>query len=240
MTKKTHRVAPDPEIPVQYLADYMAASNQARRGIVQKSKYKSLARTFQHQLARKTISDHLLDGNPLPGDLHEKADDIRNRIADTEFDGLLHGYNADFVDAFADVAEKFDFDGFEIVAPEAIENPTYNGTLVRFTPSLLTYRLTKANTQKIGGMMYRYAKGSPVAKEVAEFQAAFMYGFFAEKPFIDEAKPERPLCRVLCAVSGETFTAPDKPIYKFNEMKAVCFDIAEKWDNVPAPPGAVI
>ncbi len=240
MEKKTHRVATKPEIPVQYLADYMAASNQVRRGIVQRSKYKSLARTFQHQIARKTISDHILDGNPLPGDLKDKADDIRNRIADTEFEAQLHGYNADFVDAFAGMATKYEFDGFEVVAPEKIDNPSYNGTLVRFTPSLLSYRMTKANTQKIGGLMYRYAKGSPVPSEVAEFQSAFLYGFFSESPFIEQAKPEYNLCRVLCAVSGETHVAPSKSIYKFNEMKAVCFDIAEKWDNVPPPSGAII
>lgn len=240
MEKKTHRVAPNPEIPVQYLADYMAASNQARRGIVQKSKYKSLARTFQHQIARKTITDHLLDGNPLPGDLKDKADEIRTRLADTEFETQLYGYNADFVDAFADVAAQFAFDGFQVVAPEGIENPVYNGTIVKFTPSVLTYRMTKANTQKIGGVMFRYAKGTPVPNIVAEFQAAFIFGFFRENPFIEESKPEYKLCRVLCAVSGDTFLAPTDSVYKFNEMKAVCSDIAEKWENVPPPPGAIL
>lgn len=148
MEKKTHRAVVKPEIPVQYLADYMAASDQARRSIVQKSKYKSLARLFQHQIARKTISDHILDGNPLPGDLHDKAEDVRNLLADTEFDGLLHGYNADFVDAFASVSVQFDFSGFEIVAPGQAENPTYNGTLVRFAPSLLTYRIERAQVTR--------------------------------------------------------------------------------------------
>ncbi len=240
MEKKTHRVAPNPEIPAQYLADYMDASNQARRSIVQKSKYKSLARTFQHQIARKTISDHLLDGNPLPGDLHDQADDIRNRLADSDFEAQLHGYNADFVDSFADVSEEFEFDSFEVVAPEGVENPVYNGTTVKFTPSVLSYRLTKANTQKIGGLMFRYAKGTPVSEVVAVFQAAFIFGFFRENPFIEEAKPEHKLCRVLCAVSGKTFTAPTDSVYKFNEMKAVCSDIAEKWENIPPPPGAIL
>jgi len=100
--------------------------------------------------------------------------------------------------------------------------------------------MTKVNTQKIGGMMYRYAKGSPVAEAVAEFQSAFMFGYFSGAPFIDEAKPEHKLCSVLCAVSGKTYIAPTKSIYKFNEMKAVCSDIAEKWDNVPPPPGAIL
>ena len=104
---KTHRVVKDPLIPVQYLADYMAASHQARRGIVQKCKYKSLARVFQHQIARKTIADHILGGNPLPGDLSIKAQAIKDMLADSDFDALLFQHNADFVEAFSTNSLKF-------------------------------------------------------------------------------------------------------------------------------------
>jgi hypothetical protein len=206
---------------------------------VQKSKYKSLARNFQHKIARKTISDHILEGNPLPGDLKEKAENIKNRLSDTEFENLLHEYNSDFVGAFAKVAVNFQLSGFEIMAPLNIPHPKFNGTTVKFTPSLLTFRKTKANTQKIGAIMFRYAKGLPVDKEAADFQTAFVFGLFSIAPFVQEAKPEDKLCLVLDAVSGNTYTAPDKPIYKFNEMKAVCGDIAEKWDKVKPPPGAI-
>lgn len=238
--KRTHRVVAHPTVPVQYLADYMAASNQARRGIVQKCKYKSLARVLQHQMARKTITDHLLGGNPLPGDLAEKAQALRERLADTDFDASLNQHNGDFVDAFATHCDGFDASAFNLVAATELEPPAFHETVVPFTPSLLTYRKTKANTHKIGAIMFRYAKGKPVPQAVAEWQAAFMYGFFSDRPFIEEAKPEGKLCVVWCAVSGERFTVPDKPIYKFNEMKAVCGDISERWANVPPPPGAII
>ena len=237
---KTHKVVKNPTVPVQYLADYMAASNQSRRSIVQRCRYKSLARTFQHQLARKTITDHLLDGNPLPGDLGEKAREIGERLADSDFDATLHQHNSDFVQAFADHSEAFDFSNFQLAAPAQLEQPVFNGTQVRFAPSLLTHRTTKANTQKIGGIMYRYAKGKPVSDAVAGWQCSFMYGYFADHPFIEEAKPEAQLCVVLCAVSGTSHTTPKKPIYNYNEMKAVCGDISERWENVPPPPGAVI
>lgn len=88
--------------------------------------------------------------------------------------------------------------------------------------------------------MFRYSKSGPVSKDVAEFQSAFMYGYFSEYPFIEEAKPEVGLSFGLCAKSGKTYTTPSKPIYKFNEMKAVCSDIAEKWENIEPPNGAVI
>lgn len=218
----------------------MAASTQVRRTIVQKSKYKSLARTFQHQIARKTIADHLLDGNPLPGDLSGKAADVRNLLSDDDFYKQLYGYNADFIEAFAAVGAKFSFSGFDLMAPKDIGKPEYNGTSVRFTPSLLTYRMTKANTQKIGAIMFRYAKDKPVFDEIAQWQAAFMFGYFSENPFIEESKPEQKLCQILCAVSGDTIIAPTNSIYRFNEMKAACSDIAEKWENVPPPTGAII
>lgn len=240
MPEKTHRVVRDPSIPVQYLADYMAASNQVRRSIVQKCRYQTLSRVLQHQIARRTISEHLLGGNPLPGSLPAQAQTIRERLADTDFEISVNQHNGDFVEAFANNCAGFDISGFQLMSPVSFNNPVYNGTVVRFAPSLLTHRTTKANTQKIGAVMYRYSKGKPVAKEIAEWQAAFMYGFLAENPFIEEAKPEASLCIVWCAVSGIQFTTPAKPIYKFNEMKAVCSDIAERWENVPPPSGAKI
>lgn len=238
--KKTHYVVKEPTIPVQYLADYMAASNQARRGIVRACKYKSMARTLQHQLARKIISDHILDGNPLPGDLADKAQAIRERVADSDFDVSIHEHNAEFVEAFANGCGGFQLVGFDFAAPMEMPSPNYNGTSVRFVPTLLTYRKTKVNTQKIGAIMLRYSKGKPVVPNIAEWQSAFMFGFFCESPFIEEAKPEVGLCRVLCTVSGNAFSAPSNSVYRFKEMKAVCGDIAERWENVPPPPNAVI
>ncbi|MFW2233309.1 hypothetical protein [Rhizobium sp. CRRU65] len=181
-----------------------------------------------------------MDGNSLPGDLSGKAEDVRNMLADDDFYKQLYGYNADFIEAFSAVGAMFEFGGFELMAPQNIGNPEYNGTKVRFTPSLLTYRLTKVNTQKIGAIMYRYAKGAPVSQDVAQWQSAFMFGYFSESPFIEEAKSEQKLCKILCAVSGAAIVAPTNSIYRFNEMKAACSDIAEKWANVLPPPGAVI
>ncbi len=237
--KKTHRLVPSPEIMLPKLAEYMAASNQARRTIVRGCKYVSLARYFQHTIAKKTLSDHLEDGNPLPGDLPEKAEQIRNMLADSEFDQRIFDQNADFVLAFSDASDSFDLSGFTLTSSSESFDQSFNGTKVKFRPDMLTSRTTKANTQKIGGLMFRYSKSGAVSDEVAGYQTAFMYGYFGERPFIEEAKPEGALTLVLCANSGKTHPSPSKPIYTYNEMKAVCGDIAEKWENVDPPSGAV-
>lgn len=237
--KKTHRLVPNPSIMLPKLAEYMAASDQARRTIVRNCKYVPLARFMQHKIAQKTLADHIEDGNPLPGDLGDKAEQIRNMLADTDFEQTTFDQNADYVQSFADVAHMFDLSGFEITASEQKFDREFSGTEIKFRPNLLTSRTTKANTQKLGSGMFRYSKSGPVDGEVAGFQCAFMFGYFGDFPFIDEAKPEDQLSFVLCANSGVTYTTPSKPIYKYNEMKAVCSDIAEKWENVNPPQGAV-
>ena len=194
---------------------------------------------MQHTIAKKTLADHVEDGNPLPGDLSEKADQIRDMLADTDFDQNKFDQNADYVQSFADVSEDFDLSGMELVSSGQSFDRPFNGTEVKFRPDLLVSRTTKANTQKLGSAMFRYSKSGAVSEEVAGFQAAFMFGFLNEFPFIEEAKADTKLCFVLCANTGAQHRTPAKPIYKFNEMKAVCFDIAEKWGNIEPPPGAV-
>ncbi|MFT6605580.1 MAG: hypothetical protein ACJA2X_000756 [Halocynthiibacter sp.] len=194
---------------------------------------------MQHKIAKKTLADHIEEGNPLPGDLPDRAEQIRNMLADTDFDQQVFDQNADYVQAFSDVSHKFDLSGFEMTGSEDRFDREFNGTLVKFRPNFLVSRTTKANTQKVGSGMFRYSKSGPVAEAVAQFQAAFMFGYFSNFPFIEEAKPEAELCFVLCANTGETHHTPNKPIYKFNEMKAVCSDIAEKWDNIGPPTNAV-
>lgn len=238
--KKTHRATPSPAIMLKDLADYMAASNQARRSIVASAKYTPVARLLHYKMARSIISGHVLSGNPLPGGLSDQAQAVRERLADTDFDAQLHALNGDYIDAFASQAAGFDFSGFSVAPPRQEVTPTYNGTRIRFSPDLLTHRTTQKNTQKVGAIMYRYAKGKAVSEEAACWQTAFMFGYFTDEPFIEEAKPERKLCLVLCAVSGKTYEAPSNSTYRFNEMKAVCRDIAERWPSVEPPSGAVL
>lgn len=221
------------------LAEYMAASDQARRTIVRNCKYVSIARYMQHTIAKKTLADHLEDGNPLPGDLSDKAEQIRHMLADTDFDKQKFDQNADYVQAFSEVSHKFDLSGITLTSSPDDFDRAFSGTKVKYRPDLLTSRTTKANTQKIGGVMFRFSKSGPVSADVAGFQAAFMFGFLGEFPFIEEAKPEGDMSFVLCANSGKAHATPAKPIYKYNEMKAVCSDIAEKWANVEPPNGAV-
>jgi hypothetical protein len=131
--------------------------------------------------------------NPLSGDLVEKAQTLRDRLAGSEFDASLTQHNGNFVASFAMCCGGFNTSGFDLVAASNLEAPAFNGINVPFTPTLLAYRKTQANTHKIGALMYCYAKGKPASRDAAEWQTAFMYGLFSDNPSIEEAMPKRGL-----------------------------------------------
>jgi hypothetical protein len=61
--QKTHRVRKSPQISARDLADYMEASEQARRTIVRGSKFVSTARAMQHDEAKSTVSKFIRNGD---------------------------------------------------------------------------------------------------------------------------------------------------------------------------------
>jgi hypothetical protein len=44
----------------------------------------------------------------------------------------------------------------------------------------------------------------------------------------------------LDAYAGKTHVAPGNAVYRFNEMKAACADIAERWPVIKPPRNAVL
>jgi hypothetical protein len=103
MEQKTHRLVPEPEISVRYLADFMAASERRRRSIVEDCKFRPIARLVQHKEATVTISGAIQKGVLEPQAFKDKADFIRNKLADDDFDALTNEVNADYVEKFSEV-----------------------------------------------------------------------------------------------------------------------------------------
>ena len=71
-----------------------------------------------------------------------------------------------------------------------------NGLSVRFGHHLFLRRTTTTNKQRIGAVMLRYAKGETLGVDVAEWQAAGMFGFLRMAYEAEAAEPERKLCVV--------------------------------------------
>ena len=115
-----------------------------------------------------------------------------------------------------------------------------NGTGVIYNPDIAVSRVTNRNTRKLGGIFLRYSKGRELSEDAAKIQSAFAFAYLKENPFEPEAEPEKRLCITIDGYSGRTTEAPGNAVYLFNEMKAVCADVAALWPSIPPPPNAVL
>ena len=51
--------------------------------------------------------------------------------------------------------------------------------------------------------------------------------------------PEKKLCVTVDAFAGKSYPAPGDAASRFKNMQAACESIAERWDNVKPPEGAI-
>jgi hypothetical protein len=238
--QKTHRMVNEPKISARYLADFMAASDVRRRSIVRGCKYQPIARIVQHDEAKSTISKFLRDGDGNTATLTEKAEVLRNRMADSDFDRDLLDHNADYIDRFAKVFPDLALPNVEFHPPGKAHPIELNGVKVTTEMQFRLRRLTKTNKIRVGGAAFRYAKGKSLPTEVAHWQSAFMLGYLHQTVTEPEAEAEGKLCLTIDAGGGVCHSAPSDAVSRFNNMEAACATISEWWPNIAAPEGAVI
>lgn len=237
--QKTHRMVNEPKISARYLADFMAASERGRRTLLRGCKYRPIARLVQHDEAKSTISKFLREGDGNTVTLTEKAQTLRNRMADSDFDRDLLDHNADYIDRFAEVFPDMELPSVEFHPPGKAPSIELNGVKVTTEIQFRLRRLTKTNKIRVGGAAFRYAKGKPIPAEVANWQSAFMLGYLHQTGTEPEAEAEGQLCLTIDVAGGVCHAAPTDAVTRFNNMEAACATISEWWSNIAAPEGAV-
>lgn len=236
---KTHREVKKPQITARYLADYMAASERARRTIIRGCKYQSLARIMQHDEAKLVVSKSLLDPKKGFDFLTEESCRIRNKLADSDFDRDTNDLNADYVARFAKVREKLMLPDADFAAPGRSVATSINGVKINIELHARLSRRTKTNKVRTGAASLRYAKGKPLAEEIGRWQSAFLFGYLQSAETEENTEPEQKLCLTIDAYAGNAISAPTDSISRFRNMQAACATIAERWDNIEPPEGAV-
>nr|WP_321360252.1 hypothetical protein [uncultured Hyphomonas sp.] len=239
MTKKTHREVKEPRISGRYLADYMGASEQARRTIIRACKFRPIARIIQHEKARQAIVRGIVSGRLSCEYIAGRADRIRELIADDDFDQSVLDNNADYLDHFSKFADDLDLPDVEFQNASPPSRITVNGVTITSDIVFRSQRLTRTNKVRIGAGTLRYAKGKPLNEEVANWQAAFLFGFLRNTTDPEEVEPENKQCIVIDAQTGVVHSAPTNAVSRYNNMEAACATIAERWANIAPPPNAV-
>lgn len=218
----------------------MAASERKRRTIVEGCKYRPIARLVQHKEAMIAISGAIQKGVLDQQSLKDKANFIRNKLADDDFDALTNEVNADYVEKFSEVVASIKLPDAEVLPGKVFPAFKINTVRVRFSPHLLLQRIGKGNKLKRGAFMLRYAKGKPLPPEVGGYQSAAAFGLLRDYAPEAGSEVDKAICVTLDAFTGELYPAPGASLTMFANMKAACLTIAERWPNIKPPPGAVI
>lgn len=219
----------------------MAGSERKRRSIVEGCKYRAIARVLQHKDARAAIGLSLLSGSPDPEALRIKAEAIRNKLADDDFDVATNRANADYVKRFAQVCDALELPNGELLPGKTFPGISYHSVRIAFAPNLILMRKnSRTNTVHRGALMLRYAKGQALADEVGAYQSAAIFGLLSEMGELDNDRIDKSLCLTLDAHTGKLHSAPGNALTRWQNIKAACQTIAERWPNIPPPAGAIL
>ena len=238
--KPTHRLVRRPKMTGRYVADYMAGSERARRTIVRDCKYRPIARLIQHERAKSAISGFILEGGADCGRLTQRAISLRSAIADTDHDRQVLDNNADYIDAFVAAFPVMNLPIADLVPLTGEALFSLSGVEVNNDARFGLQRITRTNRVKTGLATLRYAKGKPLPAEVGLWQSALLYGYQLQIDERESAEPETALCITIDAFTGSVHTAPSDALSRFRNIEAALISIAERWNSIAPPNGAII
>ena len=238
--KKTHVERKQPQISLARLADYAAASEQAKRGIAVTCKYQPIARLIQYNDAKPIISNYIRSENRKVEDLKEKLAVLKNKICDDDFSKEVNGHNCDCIEKFISLADAFNFKDYSYTRPMKLPKIELNGMPISVSPNVLVSRTNRQNKVMIGAIMLRYSKGRPLNEKIGSNQSAFMYEYFRQPTFHEYGTSEKRLCITLDTQSAIAYEAPSNATYLYKEMAASCASLVERWPNIKPPKGAIL
>lgn len=222
----------------QDLAEYMAASDVAKRTVIQKCKFRPLARLVQHKEARASIGHWMRQGAGDSDALTAEAARIRRKIADTDFEAEVNEHNAGYVEAFRDICDQLAIPACDMEALAGKVSINMNGLDVRYAPDLILKNTNRNNVAKIGAMFLLYSKGKSASTEEALYLSALSYGYLEDAPINNGCESDKALCISVCAYSGTVHPAPGNSKRRFSNMMAAGATISDLWPAIPAPKNA--
>lgn len=200
------------------------------------------ARVIQHQEAKESIARHLSSADFGAEQLQARMEILRNGLHGSDFDNEVAEHNADYIERFLEKKLALPARVQEVINAGKMPSLDVHGLNLSFSPDLLLRRVNIRNTPKLGVAFFRYSKNKPLADEVACWQGAISFGYLETKvkQGLGEIDPEKEMCVAVDMWTGKVHPAPSNAVYRFNEVKAACAGIAERWGQIQPPEGAVI
>lgn len=235
----THRVNARPVMPARALADFMVASETARRTLVRDCKYPPLGRVMQHSEARAAVTGFLLSEPREPARLESVAAMLRARDGGSDFMAALWARNAAYVERFAAVWPVMSWPAAVVTAGGSVGAFDLGGVRITLDLAVRLERTGRRNRRWMGGAMLRYAAGRALPAEVAAWQSALLLAVLRGQA-TEAAEPDPGLCLTVDGWAGAAHAAPSDAVRRAGHLAAACASIAERWAAVAPPAAAVL
>ncbi len=240
MSEPTHREVKRPEVTSRELSDYITGSERNRRNVVEGAKYKPIMRLRQHKDAQRIITKCFSGGKAQQAEFEAEIDRLSRKICDSDHETKERDINVGYLRHILSQYDQIKLPRYDLEACSKLPPIAANGTTVKFTPHMVVRGVGKGNVPIIGALSLRYAKGKALDEDEAKYEAAFALGYLRSHPIDEVAEPREKLCLVFDGHTGTFTSAPGDSATRFANMKAACESIANMWDKVPPPKGAVL
>ncbi len=219
-----------PRISVNKLGEYMLArARRRRRIIIDQREPKDFIRLIYPQ-AEEAIARFLVAGATDRSIITSAVERLTSERADTDWKRERNALCVDALEAFLDIADDFDLEGFERTAGDAGGGFSVGGVYVSVRPEVLLRQTDARGGVRLGAIKLYLVKSYPHSDESAGYVGASVLEYLRrERP--DDGKPDPELCLVVDVFGGEIFTAPRASKSRLADIEAACEEIAGRWSS---------
>ncbi len=223
----------NPVISDWRLAEYMVADNATRFEIIRNCKFPPIAQTTHIKEAQFNIGA-FLQGRINRNELENLASDLNNRICSSAFDFELTRLNADCINRFLSLIDRNKLPRRSSVT--CVDSEPIYVAGVKISPDIpVRFQVKlKSCASETGGIAFHFTPGKPVISKIANWQAAFVYGYIRQTRQEDWIEVDRDQCLVVDIATGRITSALSNAESRFNKLKKACTEIAERWQQLDA------
>lgn len=221
----------EPRISVNKLGEYMLAGARRRRRIVVDQREPKNFLVPIYTPAEEAISRYLVGGGTdrdiIDAEIRRLSmREPGERAWVTERNGLC----VDALEAFRDLADDFDLEGFEVRAGDTGGGLSIGGVYVSVRPEVLLRQPDGKGGFRQGAIKLYLVKSYPHSDASAAFVGTTVLEYLRQEREQD-GKVDPELCLVVDVFGGEVFTAPKAYKSRLKELEAACEEIRGRWNS---------
>ncbi|OPZ48086.1 MAG: hypothetical protein BWY92_01644 [Firmicutes bacterium ADurb.BinA052] len=214
-----------PRVSLNVLSEYLVASPNRRRRLIEEQKKPRTFRVVYYSEAEESIAAHLVTGDLA--ELQKGLEKTKIQEGDTDWEITRKLTCADAIRSFMNLKLEFSED---YKAERGLDRAqlSVGSVSVSVRPEVLLSH-GASSSGKLGGIKLYISKSEPMAAERARFAGAVLLRYLTE---LQRGVVDYRNCFVVDVFAGKVFVAPRTLKRRWQDIEAACREIALHWDSV--------